>query len=89
MAANRLNIQTHLNSTVVITDNLQFNYPYVFCLGLLKVPPLSVCGADPCEDRSCDLDTSARCVADYKCNPVFISMENEILNRCKGNILDY
>lgn len=56
--------------------------------GLLKVPPAMVCGVDPCSGgKACDLDINARCLSDYKCKPVYISQDNEILDDCPGNLL--
>ena len=55
-----------------------------FRAGILTVPATRVCGFDPCFEKACKVDLTARCVTDADCRPMFISKTQQILDECVG-----
>lgn len=52
--------------------------------GILTVGAIEACGFDPCFEKACKVDLTARCVSDSDCKPTFISKTQRILDECVG-----
>lgn len=48
---------------------------------------MTACGFNPCFEKACKVDFTARCVTDAECRPTFISKTERILDECVGNKL--
>ena len=76
---------------IYLTDHVLIiyftNYSDQLIAGILTVPAKDVCGFDPCFEKACKLDLTARCVSDAECKPTFISKTERILDECVGKQL--
>lgn len=59
-------------------------YTVLLHAGILTVGAMEACGFNPCFEKACKVDLTARCVSDSDCRPTFISKTQRILDECVG-----
>ena len=61
-----------------------FRHSFIHSSGILTVPAMDACSFNPCFEKACKVDLTARCVTDAHCKPTFISTTERILDECVG-----
>ena len=64
--------------------NSLFRHSFFHTSGILTVPAMDACGFNPCFEKACKVDLTARCVTDAHCKPTFITTTERILDECVG-----
>ena len=73
----------HISFIHSFTHSL-FRHSFIHSSGILTVPAMDACGFNPCFEKACKVDLTARCVTDAHCKPTFISKTERILDECVG-----
>ncbi len=51
---------------------------------MLQISSELICGFNPCKITTCTVDPEAKCVTDYRCNPIFINAAGQRISGCTG-----
>ncbi|XP_028400687.1 uncharacterized protein LOC114523845 isoform X2 [Dendronephthya gigantea] len=56
----------------------------VTCRGsnVLRISSDLICGFNPCKITTCTVDPEAKCITDYRCNPIFINKAGQRISGC-------
>ena len=53
---------------------------------MLQISSELICGFNPCKITTCTVDPDAKCVTDYRCNPIFINAAGQRISGCTGKV---
>ena len=53
---------------------------------MLQISSELICGFNPCKITTCTVDPEAKCVTDYRCNPIFINAAGQKISGCTGTV---
>ena len=56
---------------------------------MLQISSELICGFNPCKITTCTVDPEAKCVTDYRCNPIFINAAGQRISGCTGIVSNY